>query len=353
VYISRGDELVYTKRSDLLSDLTTGVGLHPMKNSPEFVLEARGLTKAFDDRVAVDGVNLSLGVASVYGLLGRNGAGKTTLLRMILGLLTPDAGSLRLFGREAAAGDVDARQGLAGFVEEPCFYPNLSAQRNLELLAMLDGAPRAGAAISPAQALDLMELADRARDKVGGFSTGMRQRLGLAAALVRAPRLLVLDEPTIGLDPANAAAVRTLLRDRADSGVAVLVSSHNMTEVAEICDRVLIMREGREVWEGSQADLQAAAPVPAWRVWTSDDARAANVAGSVMAEGLRVETDVRRVGGAPLLVHALDEPRDKLVLALAREGVAVRKMEPDTPPLEALFAVLTGADPAADEAVAA
>ena len=158
-------------------------------NGGEYVLEARGLRKAFEDQIAVDGMDVSVGAGTVYGLLGRNGAGKTTLLRIILGLLTPDAGVLRLFGREARAGDVSARQGLAGFVEEPCFFPNLSAQRNLELLARLDGAGREGARAGPAQALDLVDLADRARDKVGGFSTGMRQRLGLAAAVMRSPSI--------------------------------------------------------------------------------------------------------------------------------------------------------------------
>ena len=303
------------------------------------VLETHALTKGFGDRLAVDRIDLRVEKGSVYGLLGRNGAGKTTLLRMILGLLTPDSGSVSLFGHPAAAGDVAARDAVAGFVEEPRLYPYLSAQRNLELLAKLDG-PQA--ILTPQAALELVDLADRRRDKVGTFSTGMRQRLGLASALLRSPRLLVLDEPTIGLDPASALAVRSQLRRLAERGVAVLVSSHNMAEVAEICDRVLIIHGGRTVWEGTQADLHVAAPAPAYRVWTSDDERAAAVAQQIAN---RLPVRVETAGHAPLTIHAADEQRDAFVLELGRAGVAVRQLEPDTPPLESLFTALTGTVP--------
>jgi ABC-2 type transport system ATP-binding protein len=308
---------------------------HTSRPEHDLALETHALTKRFGDRPVVDDINLQVAPGSVYGLLGRNGAGKTTLLRMILGLLTPDSGSVSLFGRPAPVGDPATRDGVAGFVEEPRFYPYLSAQRNLELLAQLDG-PQA--ILAPQAALELVDLADRRRDKVGTFSTGMRQRLGVAAALLRDPRLIVLDEPTIGLDPANAADVRDQLRALADRGVAVLLSSHNMTEVAEICDSVLIIGAGRTVWAGTQESLHVAAPTPAYRVWTSDDERAAATG---RRHDLRVETGGRS-GGAPLVVHADEEQRDAFVLELARAGVAVRQLEPDVPPLEALFTALTG-----------
>lgn len=300
----------------------------------EVVLEGRGLTKGFGERVAVNRVDLCVEQGCVYGLLGRNGAGKTTLLRMILGLLAPDSGSLRLFGCDAPAHDVDSRAAVAGFVEEPRFYPYLSAQRNLELLARLDG-PQAG--LPPNEALRLVDLDHRSRDKVGNFSTGMRQRLGLAASLLRSPRLLVLDEPTIGLDPANATAVRAQLRALSDEGVAVLVSSHNMAEVAEICDRVLIMHEGCSLWEGTKGDLHRAAPAPTWRLWTSDDNRAA-----ALVRSLAVEIVGRGDGAAPFIIHGGEEMRDAVVFELARAGIAARQLEPDVPPLEALFTTLTG-----------
>ena len=305
----------------------------------DLALETRALAKGFGDRLAVDRIDLRVEEGTVYGLLGRNGAGKTTLLRMILGLLAPDSGSVSLFGRPAPAGDVASRDAVAGFVEEPRFYPYLSAQRNLELLAKLDG-PQA--TLTTQAALEMVDLAGRHRDKVGTFSTGMRQRLGLAATLLRSPRLMVLDEPTIGLDPANALSVRSQLRSLAERGVAVLVSSHNMAEVAEICDRVLIIHEGRTVWQGTQAELHVAAPAPAYRVWTSDDKRAAALAGRLP---VRAETGGRHPGGAPLTIFADDKQRDAFVLELARDGVAVRQLEPDVPPLDSLFTALTGAVP--------
>jgi ABC-2 type transport system ATP-binding protein len=268
----------------------------------------------------------------VCGLLGRNGAGKTTLLRMILGLLPPDAGAVRLFGREAAAGDPTAREAVAGFVEEPKFYPYLSARRNLELLALLDGD---GARVSPDKALELVDLSRRAQDKVRGFSTGMKQRLGIAAALVRSPRLLVLDEPTIGLDPAGAASVRALVREIAEGGGTVFLSSHNMTEVADICDSIVILHEGNKVWDGTLQRLREQAPVAAYRLRTSDDERADVVAREHGA-------DVARGPASGLMVRAEDALRDKFVLELAYENIAVRQLEPDMPPLEALFDSLTG-----------
>ena len=303
-----------------------------MEESDGLVLETRGLVKRFGETAAVDSVDIGVGEGTVCGLLGRNGAGKTTLLRMIMGLLPPDAGAVRLFGREAPAGDAAARQAVAGFVEEPKFYPYLSARRNLELLALLDGD---GARVSPDKALELVDLSRRGRDKVRGFSTGMKQRLGIAAALVRSPRLLVLDEPTIGLDPAGAAAVRAMVREIAEGGGTVFLSSHNMTEVADICDSVVIIHEGNKVWDGTLQGLREQAPVAAYRLRTSDDERAQAVA---REHGV----DVTRGPASGLMVRAEDALRDKFVIELGYENIAVRQLEPDVPPLEALFASLTG-----------
>ena len=303
-----------------------------MEQRGDPILETRGLVKRFGETVAVGGVDISVGEGTVCGLLGRNGAGKTTLLRMILGLLPPDAGAVRLFGREVAAGDAAAREAVAGFVEEPKFYPYLSARRNLELLATLDGD---GARLSPGKALELVDLSRRAQDKVRGFSTGMKQRLGIAAALVRSPRLLVLDEPTIGLDPAGAASVRAMVREIAEGGGTVFLSSHNMTEVADICDSIVIIHEGSKVWDGTLLRLREQAPVAAYRVWTSDDEGAQAVARD---HGV----DVARGPASGLMVRADDALRDKFVIELAYENIAIRQLEPDVPPLEALFASLTG-----------
>src|SRR5256714_3982235 len=167
---------------------------------PDNPVELRGLVKRYGDLVAVDHVDLTVEPGDVFGYLGPNGAGKTTSLRMMLGLIRPTEGSVRLFGREPLADGAKALDGVAGFVEGPKFYPYLSGRKNLQLLADFDdGASRSRID----EVLDVVELRDRAKDKVGGYSHGMRQRLGIAAALLRQPRLLLLDEPTTGLDPAG------------------------------------------------------------------------------------------------------------------------------------------------------
>ena len=197
-----------------------------------------------------------MGAGDVYGYLGPNGAGKTTSLRMLLGLIRPDEGSARLFGRDPLLEGARALDGVAGFVEAPRFYPYLSGRRNLELVAALDGD---GAEYRIDEALDTVDLADRAKDKVGGYSHGMRQRLGIAGALLRAPRLLLLDEPTTGLDPAGMRDMRALIRRLADQGMTVLLSSHLMGEVEELCDRVAIVGSGRVLYEGALHELIASA----------------------------------------------------------------------------------------------
>src|SRR5207244_570081 len=192
----------------------------------------------------------------VCGYLGPNGAGKTTSLRMMLGLIRPTEGSVELFGRNPLVDGAKALDGVAGFVEGPRFYPYLSGRKNLRLLADFDdGASRSRID----EVLDVVELRDRAKDKVGGYSHGMRQRLGIAAALLRQPRLLLLDEPTTGLDPAGMRDMRDLVRRLASEGITVLLSSHLLAEVEELCNRVAIIRKGRIVYEGALRELLATA----------------------------------------------------------------------------------------------
>ena len=232
-------------------------------------IEVRGLVKRYGDLVAVDGVDLTVLPGDVFGYLGPNGAGKTTSLRMMLGLIRPTAGSVRLFGRDPQAG-VAALDGVAGFVEAPRFYPYMTGRRNLELCAALDG-DGAGGRID--EVLDVVELRDRAADRVGGYSHGMRQRLGIAAALLRRPKLMLLDEPATGLDPAGMRDMRLLVRRLADDGMTVLLSSHLLAEVEELCNRVAIVRRGRMAYEGTLADLRRAAGT-VYHLRTTDDERA-------------------------------------------------------------------------------
>src|SRR3954470_6811959 len=235
-------------------------------------VELRGLVKRYGELVAVDRVDLTVEAGDVYGYLGPNGAGKTTSLRMMLGLIRPTEGSVRLFGKDPML-SVRALDGVAGFVEAPRFYPYLTGRRNLELLASFDGHGARGRIDA---ALDTVELADRAKDKVGGYSHGMRQRLGIAGALLREPRLLLLDEPATGLDPAGMRDMRRLIRRLADGGMTVLLSSHLMPEVEELCNRVAIVRNGRVVYEGSLPEL-INSTAGQYELRTTDDERALQV----------------------------------------------------------------------------
>ena len=294
-------------------------------------IEARGLVKRYGDVTAVDNVDLTVGAGDIYGYLGPNGAGKTTSLRMLLGLIRPTGGSAKLFGRDPVIDGVRALEGVAGFVEAPRFYPYLSGRKNLELVAALDG----GDARSQIDAaLDTVDLAARAKDRVGGYSHGMRQRLGIAGALIRRPQLLLLDEPATGLDPAGMRDMRALIRALADSGITVLLSSHLMNEVEELCNRVAIIRAGRIVYEGRLDELRASA-AGSYTLRTSDDALAAQICAihagvddfTVAPDGLRVRADEATI--------------EALSLELARSGVALRSLIPDAASLEERFFALT------------
>jgi ABC-2 type transport system ATP-binding protein len=238
---------------------------------------------------------------------------------------------------------VRALEGVAGFVEAPRFYPYLSGRKNLELVAALDGGD---ARTRIDAALDTVDLTSRAKDRVGGYSHGMRQRLGIAGALIRQPRLLLLDEPATGLDPAGMRDMRALIRSLADGGITVLLSSHLMNEVEELCNRVAIIRSGRIVYEGRLDELRASA-AGSYLLRTSDDARAAEICASrpgisdlvVAPDGLRLRGD--------------EEAVEALSLELAGAGIALRALVPDAASLEERFFALTedpveGAQPAGE-----
>lgn len=188
-------------------------------------VDAQGVTKTHGSLRAVDDISVRVAAGEVYGVLGPNGAGKTTFLRMLFGLIRPDAGTIRVFGKTWEDSGVGVLDGVAGFIESPRFYPYLTGRANLEGLALLDGGTPNGLL---EEVLDVVEMSDRADQKDGGCSYGMRQRLGVAASLLREPRLLVLDEPANGLDPAGIRDMRALVKRLADRGLTVLLSSHDM-----------------------------------------------------------------------------------------------------------------------------
>jgi ABC-2 type transport system ATP-binding protein len=296
-------------------------------------VEARGIVKRFGHVVAVDRVDLAVHHGDIYGFLGPNGAGKTTAMRMLLGLLTPDAGEARLFGRDPHTEMPEALEGVAGFVETPHFYPYLTGRKNLELLGAFDGGDKR---TRIDEVLELVELRDRAGDKVGGYSQGMRQRLGIAAALIRDPRLLVLDEPTNGLDPAGIRDMRGLIRGLAEQGMTIFLSSHLLAEVDEICSRVAIIRSGRIVYEGSLEEMRASVK-PHYRLRTTNRAQAREVCAAV---GLDVSED-----GEWLVVDAGEQQAVGLSRALVHAGIGIVALVPETASLEHLFFELTEAEP--------
>ncbi len=299
--------------------------------SAEAPVVARGLVKRYGEIVAVDEVDLTVEPGDVFGYLGPNGAGKTTSLRMLLGLIRPTAGSAELFGLDPMIAGARALDGVAGFVEGPRFYPYLSGRKNLRLLADYDGGD------SPArieEALELVELRDRAKDRVGGYSHGMRQRLGLAAALIRKPRLLLLDEPATGLDPAGMRDMRDLVRRLVGEGITVLLSSHLLAEVEELCNRVAIIRSGRIVYHGPLDELLASA-AGRYRLRAVEPQRA-----RVVCLAQRGVQDVA-VDGADVLFRASEKAVGPLSVALGQAGVEFTVLAPQSASLEELFLDMT------------
>ncbi len=295
-------------------------------------VEAVGLTKTFGSVRAVDGVSVRVAAGEVYGVLGPNGAGKTTFLRMLFGLIRPDSGTLEVFGRTWPRDGIGVLEGVAGFIESPKFYPYLTGRQNLEGLALLDGGVRRGLL---EEVLDVVDLTDRAGEKVGGYSYGMRQRLGVAASLLREPRLLVLDEPANGLDPGGIRDMRSLVKRLAGRGLTVLLSSHHMDEVEEICDNVTIMSRGQVAYHGTIGQLRTMAPDPGYAVDTADNPRAVAVAQRHPA--IRVEPDPHDA----LVVTGPRSDVSAYVADLVASGVELRSFIPTRTPLESLFFMLT------------
>jgi ABC-2 type transport system ATP-binding protein len=299
-------------------------------------IEVRGLVKNYGPMAVVDHVDLTVGQGDVYGFLGPNGAGKTTTMRMMLGLIARDAGSLRMFGRDPAEDPVRALDGVAGIIEEPRLYPYLSGRANLELLAAFDRGGAGRTVID--EVLALVELSGRADDRVADYSQGMRQRLGIASCLVRRPRLLMLDEPANGVDPAGLRFLRELIRRLADDGVTVFLSSHLLAEVQAVCNRVAVINAGRIVYEGSLSDLESSTGSH-YRLRVTDPGRAAAV-----VRQLEHVRDLRVVDGE--LEFVLVDEQDSVVLtrALADAGLGIVALTREQPTLEGLFFQLTEPD---------
>ena len=298
------------------------------------VVAATGLTKRYRSGVvAVDGVDLEVHRGEVYGFLGPNGAGKTTTMRMLLGLIRPTVGTVRVLGEPPGAPAGLARLGT--LVESPGFYPYLSGRDNLRALARRAGVGRSGVEA----VLDVVDLAGRARDRFATYSLGMKQRLGVAAALLGEPELLVLDEPTNGLDPAGMADMRALVRRLGDEGRAVLLSSHLLGEVQQVCDRVGIISGGRLIAESTVAELRGKASLVV-AAQPVDIAHRCAVA-LLGADRVRVADGVLRLD-----VEPADSGRVNRELVTA--GVDVSELRHDERSLEDVFLELTTSEEGTD-----
>ena len=303
------------------------------------VVRARGISKSFGEVVALGDVDLDVAEGEVHGLVGPNGAGKTTLLGVLLGLAAADSGDLEILGTPVRR-TLALPDGVVGFVDGPGLYPRLTARQNLVALARLrgDGADGIG------DALEQVGLADVADDRVRGFSLGMRQRLGLAAALLTRPRLLVLDEPANGLDPAGTRHVHRVLTGLAARGTAVVLSSHRMNDLAALCGEVTLLATGRVVFSGPVSELAADSDELDYRLRTSDPAAARRVAAETPDVRI-LEHDglLWRHDAEALLVRAAVPALDNLVARLVGAGVGVRELAPVVAPLEVAFLALTAA----------
>jgi ABC-2 type transport system ATP-binding protein len=301
-------------------------------NTHAFVVETTGLTKRFGDRTAVANVDLHVPRGAAFGYLGPNGAGKTTLIRMLLGLTHATSGTMRLLGRPVPEERAAALARVGAIVEEPRFHAHLTGRENLTVIA----AARERAAHDRIDgALARVGLSQRADERVKRYSLGMRQRLGVARSLLADPELLILDEPTNGLDPAGIREFREMIRGFVAEGRTVLLSSHLLDEVEKICDEVAIVDQGQIVAQGPIAELAAGAKQTIL-IATSDDEQAL----AVFSEDRAVESVATEPTGMRVTLSAADAG-DDISRRLFHAGLAIRRFEPARVSLEQRFLEIT------------
>jgi ABC-2 type transport system ATP-binding protein len=299
----------------------------------EFVVETHELSKRYGAILAVDSLSIQVPRGGVFGLLGPNGSGKTTTMSMLLGLVAPTSGTFRLLGHDSSDGLKEALHDVGSIAESPAFYPYLSGRANLEYFQGIIGR---GDSRDIERLLELAGLSDRAHSKFSTYSQGMKQRLSIAYALLGDPHLLFLDEPTNGLDPAGMAEVRELIRSLSGEGHTVLLSSHLLHEVQQVCDRVAIMSRGRLIAQGAIRDLLRRRG--AIRLTTTDDTKAAAI---ISAQPWVTAVSAEK---GYLTAEAPPERSWELTKALAEHGVAVKEMAPVEDSLERYFLEVTGDD---------
>ena len=299
----------------------------------ENVIETHALTKRYGSLLAVDSLSIQVPRGGVFGLLGPNGSGKTTTMSMPLGLITPTSGTFRLLGHNTVKGHLEALRHVGTLVESPALYSYLSGRDNLRYFQGISGG---GDSKETDRLLELVGLAERGQSPFSTYSQGMKQRLGIACALVGDPTLLTLDEPTNGLDPAGMAEVRELIRRLGAEGHTVLLSSHLLHEVEQVCDNIAILSRGRLIAQGAIRDLLHQRG--AIRLSTTDNAKAATII-SALPWVAGVTTD-----NGYLVAEAPPDRSWELTAALSDQGVAVKEMAPVQVSLERYFLEVTGHD---------
>ena len=303
-------------------------------------LEASGLTRRFGDVTALEDVTFSIPAGQVVGLLGHNGAGKTTTIRLLNGLLSPSAGSARTLGRDPWADGPAVRARSGVLTETPSLDERMTAREALRFWAELWSVPREEITARIDGLLERFDLTDRADDRVGGYSRGMRQRLALARTLLHDPPLLFLDEPTAALDPIASINVRDMVRGLAGDERTILICTHNLAEAQELCDRVIILRRGRVVADGTPEQVTDAASIP---IGVEIEVDAGHAEDALRLAAARGTGEAEVIGPGRVRVDGLSrESIPALVAELVAVGASVYRVSPEQVTLEAAYVALYG-----------
>lgn len=306
-----------------------------MSHDPSPILEVQGLEKRIGKRTLVQDISFKVAEGEIFGFLGPNGAGKTTTIRMLVGLIRPTAGSVRIAGYDIRRHFLQGIRHVGCIVENPELYPYLSGRENLELFARMQSTV-------PQERIDevvrLVELSDRINDKVKTYSLGMRQRLGIAQALLGQPKLLILDEPTNGLDPAGIREMRHFIRRLSrEERISIFISSHILHEVQLLCDRVAIIDEGKMIWTGKIDQLLESETRVEWELNPAEE-------GSKVLRALPYVTTCERKENL-VITHFTDEKIDEANRLLLDKGIAVTGIRRESHTLEDIFLTMTGGKP--------
>ena len=299
------------------------------------VLKTQNLTKLYGGKAAVDNVSLTVEKGDIFGLIGQNGAGKTTLMRLVASLARPDGGSIELFGQTSESGLSGARSHMGCVVETPALYPSLTAVQNLEYYRILRGIPDKGVV---QKSLELVSLTDTGKKKFKNFSLGMKQRLGLALAILNNPDFIILDEPVNGLDPVGIIEMRDLMKKLNEQGITILISSHILAELSQVATKYAIIHNGRLIKTLTQAELREECK-RALAVTVDDAAKAA----AILETALNIHNYKQVAANELRLYEYLDNPAE-VTFQLSRGGVRVASLHEVGDSLEDYFTKIIGGE---------